>query len=177
MRLLLGIATATLLAACGSDTSDTSGPDGDPTTEPTTEQPSGPTSAPTDSPDGDGRLGELVVSWSEADHAGLGDIEPRLTSRLLASDAERAAYLAKLPAGIDTSEAEAVDLEESVIVAGAYGRCMEQGRVLGDPLRFEVYVAAEDQDTSCVWAPLEVEIWEVPREDVGTVPGELAEAG
>lgn len=116
-----------------------------------------------------------MATWSEAEYAALGDVDPPLTSRLLATDAERAAYLATLPAAIDTRAAEAVDLAESVIVAGAYGRCVEQGRVLADPLRFEVYVDPEDEGTSCVWAPLQVEIWEVPRADVGTVPDELAE--
>ena len=179
-RVLAGILTGMLLlAGCGSDPGSPDRPDSDPGSDHTTSPTNTPADTPTSEPSGtpsDGGLGVLVASWSEAEYAALGEVDPPLTSRLLATDAERAAYLAMLPTAIDTRAAEAVDLAESVIVAGAYGRCVEQGRVLAAPLRFEVYVDPEDEGTSCVWAPLQVEIWEVPREDVGTVPDELAEA-
>jgi len=131
-----------------------------------------------DSPDpGETReLGRLVATWSQAEYADLG-AAPRRASQLLSTDAERTAYLAGLPAGIDTAAARRIDLAESVIVAGAYPRCMEQGRVLADPLRFDVFVPAKDEGTVCVWAPMTVEVWEVPRADLDRVPEGLSEPG
>lgn len=49
---------------------------------------------------------------------------------------------------------------------GSYGRCMERSRVLAEDgeVWLDVYIPEEDQRTSCGWAPLQVEVWQVPRD-------------
>lgn len=114
-----------------------------------------------------GQVGSLVTRWSqtEYDNKELQAVADADTL-LLTDEAERDAWLATLPKALDGTPVAEVDLSKNLLVVGGYHRCMEQGRVLADPVRFTTYVAPEDRNTNCAWSPYTVEVWQVPLSEV-----------
>lgn len=119
------------------------------------------------------QVGSLVTSWSQAEHE-LSDLQALAAvdaTVLLADDAEREAWLAKVPKTIDTAPVAEVDLSKKLLVVGGYHKCMEQGRVLvtdsvRSKVRFTTYIPAEDRNTNCGWSPYTVEVWQVPLSEL-----------
>jgi hypothetical protein len=123
-------------------------------------------------PDGAEDVGSLVARWSQSDHEQLGEQYGDRPDGLVGSDAERDELLAVLPDGNESAAVRAVDLTDELLVVGSYHRCVEQSRVLvdGAEVWLDVYVAEEDQDTDCAQAPLQVEVWSVPRDELDAEP-------
>lgn len=119
-------------------------------------------------PDGAKEVGSRVARWSQGDHDRLSERYGDRSDGTVTTDAEREELLAALPDGRESAAVRAVDLEADLLVVGSYGRCMERSRVLAedDEVWLDVHVPEEDRQTSCGWAPLQVEVWEVSREDV-----------
>jgi len=123
--------------------------------------------------DGKEQLGTLLTSWSQGDYADIETVAPKGTL-VLADDADRDAFLAGvLDEGVDTDPVARADLRHSFLVLGAYAKCMQQSRVWMDDRRtavwFEDYVAREDRNTACAWSPITIDIWQLPRSDLGEV--------
>lgn len=122
-------------------------------------------------------VGAPIASWSEAEAEveGLSAVADSLTPAglLIVDDAARDAFVATLPHDVDGSVVERADLDASVLVVGAYPRCMELGQVFLDEgaarLWFEAAVAPEDEGVACEWSPLTVEAWAVPHDALGGV--------
>ncbi|WP_109507027.1 hypothetical protein [Nocardioides speluncae] len=120
----------------------------------------------------EGQVGSLVTDWSQAEY-GDSDLEALTNddTLLLTDEAERAAWLATLPKELDGAPVTEVDLSENLLVVGGYHKCMEQGRVVAEPdratVRFTTYIAPEDRNTNCGWAPYTVEVWQVPLSELG----------
>lgn len=118
------------------------------------------------------QVGSLVTSWSQAEHE-LTDLQTLAapgTTLLLTDDAERDAWLDKLPKAADGAAVAEVDLSKNLLVVGGYHKCMEQGRVVPEPdratVRFTTYVAPQDRNTNCAWSPYTVEVWQVPLSEL-----------
>jgi hypothetical protein len=134
-----------------------------------------------DGPGHGGReVGEHVARWTEADSGEEWTSEVRQRDPvLLATQAERDTWVATLPTAADhdavAAELAGVDLDEHVLVVGAYDRCTESSRVRlrtgddGPVLRFEVWT--DEPDTLCAWSPATLDAWAVPvSETDGVVP-------
>ncbi len=118
------------------------------------------------------QVGSLVTSWSQAEHE-LTDLQALAApddTLLLTDDAERDAWLDKLPKTADAAPVAEVDLSKNLLVVGGYHKCMEQGRVVPEPdratVRFTTYIAPEDRNTNCAWSPYTVEVWQVPLSEL-----------
>lgn len=104
-----------------------------------------------------------------------GDFEQTV---LVRDSDEREAFVADLPPSKDSSAIEAVDMDEHILVVGGSANCDRRGRVLTDGERTSVWFsdvdATPDQEIHCVWAPLTVQAWRVPLEQLdGAEPSEL----
>lgn len=143
-RLLVptGLAAAVLLAGCAS------------------------AGSPSNPPSGEERrqVGTLVSEWSES------TIDPDALARvagtrLILEEAEREALAVALAPDVRPDELDAVDLDQSVLVVGAYFRCDEHSVVsidgAGALLEFEVVKPAGD--VACEWSPLQVDVWSIDR--------------
>lgn len=113
------------------------------------------------------QVGSLVTRWSQTDYDSR-DLQAVATedALLLTDETERDAWLTTLPKSLDAAPVADVDLSENLLVVGGYHRCMEQGRVLTDPVRFTTYIAPEDRNTNCAWSPYTVEVWQVPLSEI-----------
>lgn len=113
------------------------------------------------------QVGSLVTSWSQAEleFSELKALTDDDTT-LLTTEAERDAWLAEVPKTVDSAPVAEVDLSENLLVVGGYSKCMEQGRVLTDPVRFTTYIEPEDRNTNCAAAPYTVEVWQVPLSEI-----------
>lgn len=158
----------------GDASSDPSDPtSGDASSDPTDE---GSASVPTDGqatndPTGTRVVGSLVVSWSEAD-VEADSLEAIRDTRLITDSAGRDAFVADLPVQLITPETSAVsgmDMDANVLVVGSFHDCAKAGQVVanatGTTLTYEVVVT---QNIECVWAPLTVQVWQVPRTDLAS---------
>jgi len=111
----------------------------------------------------------LVVAWSQGEHRDLVGGDPSVGARrttLIQTTADRARFVAGLPASIPTQERDvvsAVDLATHVIVVGVYANCAARSHITREDevVRF---VVDRDLDTRCAWAPIEVEVWSVARD-------------
>ncbi|GAA5156187.1 hypothetical protein GCM10023340_43340 [Nocardioides marinquilinus] len=107
----------------------------------------------------------LVDSWSQSEHERLGEVD--VEAQVIADDAARDALLADLPRSVDTSAVEAVDLYESVLVAGGYHRCTESSFVVLDDAGPRFEVDDGEPGVLCGWSPYTVDVWAVPRSALG----------
>lgn len=117
-------------------------------------------------------IGSLLTSWSEAidDRDAVSRFQGG--PRLVAESAELDAVIDLASPELDTNDIEGVDLNELVLVVGAFPECDELSSVEaaddGATLRFTVIKPDPDNPVDCEWSPLRVDVWEVPR-------GELAD--
>ncbi|MGY6502813.1 MAG: hypothetical protein ACXIVQ_18190 [Acidimicrobiales bacterium] len=109
-------------------------------------------------------VGTHVETWSEA-HLDRDAVESARGTFLVSHQGEREIYLDGVSPELDTSALEAVDLDTHLIVVGYLYRCDESSEVVAAPdgrtLEFRVVSPANPVD--CVWAPLEVVVWQVQR--------------
>jgi hypothetical protein len=123
--------------------------------------------------DGTDTVGTLVQSWSQGEDRQIQRYAPKDTL-VLADQVARDRFLAGLPADADREPTLAVDLSRNFLVLGSYHKCMDQSRVLMDSGRtavwFETFIPREDRNTNCVWAPLTVDVWAVPRDELAGTP-------
>lgn len=112
-------------------------------------------------------VGELLSSWSEADHAELGDLD-RTRPVLVVDDDDLDDVTAGWPAGVSLDGLD-VDLEASVLVVGAWARCTESSRVVVDDDRTTLTLQVVDprEQIACGWSPVRLEVWEVARSELG----------
>jgi hypothetical protein len=126
--------------------------------------------------DGKKKVGTLVQSWSQGEDREIQRYAPKTTT-VLADQVARDRFLARLPADADRESTLGVDLSRNFLVLGSYSKCMDQSRVWMDAGRtavwFETYIPREDRNTNCVWAPLTIDVWAVPRDELGETPVEL----
>ena len=109
-----------------------------------------------------------VATWSEAELAWIEDAKP-IETAILASDAEREAWLEDVPGDLGDDDSfdplREVDLDENFIVVGGYPRCTEHSVVTvsggGEKVAFEVQ---DDGVEECEWAPYTIDAWSVPLE-------------
>ncbi len=112
-------------------------------------------------------VGSLLAAWSEADDDAVGDVD-RQRPRLVEDDAALAALRADLPRSLDRSALD-VDLTSRVLVVGAWTRCQETARVVvaDDRTTLTFQVVDPEDDVACDWSPVQLEVWEVDRSDLG----------
>lgn len=111
-------------------------------------------------------VGTLLTGWSEAyddtDAVRRFEGEPRLVS----DQADLDAVVELASPELATDDIADADLDQVVLVLGAYPRCDESSTVEladdGATLRFIVTIP--DNPVDCVWAPLQVDVWAVPRD-------------
>jgi len=112
-----------------------------------------------------------LTSWSESTAHSRAERDewhdPQLRTRLVDTDEEREETIATLPSSVPTTEVErvrAVGLDESVIVLAVFAKCDETSRLVldGGILRLVI----ESGDAKCAWAPVQVEAWSMPRENL-----------
>lgn len=123
----------------------------------------------------DPTVGTLVQSWSQAqdeERPGVERLAPDFVGgRLITTEGAWKAFRQKLPASLRTQAARRalarVDLRDSVVVIGSYGKCTEVSSIIdhGDgTLEFHV---EGDPDTNCAWSPQQLEVWQVPLAETG----------
>lgn len=118
--------------------------------------------------------GERVAFWSQdhgPDPSALPDSED--FPLLLATAPERDDWINRAPEEFDMQAVAEVDLDEHVVVVGGYYRCMEHGSVWATGaghIWFEVVEPAGEEITDCEWSPYTVEVYAVPRAEVGAHP-------
>lgn len=184
---------ALTLAACGSasEPGSASAPSiatpPSPTSAGTTPRPAPSSPLPTGTPEGSstdgevpdfepgdggrGAIGTLVTTWSET--ADPRDAVESLPERaLLATEGERDEVLSPVADALAVADVMAVDLAESVVVLVSYADCNLRSRVVGGATSGTLRAVVEQAvagNVQCVWAPLTVDVWEVPHAALGDV--------
>ncbi|WP_199421678.1 hypothetical protein [Actinotalea solisilvae] len=112
-------------------------------------------------------VGRLVSSWSEADHAELGDLDR--TRPALVLDAEDLDDVTSRWPDDVTLDGLDVDLDAPVLVVGAWARCTESSRVVVDDDRTTLTLQVVDpqEQVACGWSPVRLEVWEISRSELG----------
>lgn len=162
LAALTGALVTALIAACSSTIDGTAQPpDNSPAARPTTGTPFDYL-----------LVGQLQQVWAQSTSAyaeatvSYADTHPQ--QLLLADQAAYDAWLADLPDAM-LAEASKVSLDEQVAVVGHYGKCMEQSAVFhlgAGQLVYDVWVAEEDEGTSCAWSPIQIELWVIDLTDL-----------
>lgn len=149
---IIGLVLALLFGGCG--TSATSGPS------------TGP--APTPDPEI-----ELVAGWSEADVPREVLEAVGTPDRVIHDDAGLEELVEAASPELDVSALRDIDLDEVVLVVGSYPRCGESSlvEVFGGGTGLRFLVVLDDGPVECVWAPLQVDVWSVPRAGLVDEPG------
>lgn len=113
-----------------------------------------------------------LTAWSEATATDQTQREewhdPQLRTRLVDTDEEREDAITALPSSVPTAEVarvRAVGLDESVLVIAVYAKCTETSRLVLDDGVLRL-VIDRDEGSVCGWAPVQVEAWSVPRENL-----------
>lgn len=125
--------------------------------------------------------GDKVASWTQAEDRPWIEEAMPIDQAVLASEADREAWLEEVPGGAGDDESfdalRGVDLSENFIVIGGYGRCTEESAVTvsgDDDVTFEV--RTEDEETNCEWMPYTIDAWSVPLEATGgAAPDEVGQ--
>lgn len=124
----------------------------------------GPSSSP-QSP----TVGAMHHSWSEADTDTVRDYDDATEDVVLVrTPQELQAWAAGLPSEMREGFT-APNLSGAVAVVGNYPKCMESSAVRSPAaaqVRFDVWIAPEDQGTACAWSPLQVEVYVVQLDEI-----------
>lgn len=143
------------VAGCGSETDDA--PDGG-------SPPQGsPTVTESESPPASPAQPHLVATWSEAQARDLaGWLRSHTEARLLAGN-QIDTFIAELPAALDPQELADVDAATTALLVAGFSECGNGGRAVieGDVVR---HVVRKLADHTCVWAPIRVQVFAVPRD-------------
>ncbi len=123
---------------------------------------------PTSEPERREEVGAVLVSWSEADHEELGEVD-RSGPLLVEDEATLDDVVAGWPDTLDTAALDDVDLDASVLVVDAWPRCQQWSRLLVDADRttLTVQVVEPRELVSCAWSPVRLDVWQVDRSDLG----------
>lgn len=111
-------------------------------------------------------VGTHVVTWSE-ETVDWDVLEPARGDRLIRTVEERDAYVELVEPGLDASALTAVDMDQHLLVVATWARCDEYAEVVlsADRSTLEIRVISESGgDVVCVWAPLQVAVWQIERD-------------
>ncbi len=117
------------------------------------------------------RVGTLVGHWSQSEAQGRPN-DYAGPPVLVTDPAGWQTAASRLPERLAADPALAGNaFETSVLVVGSYPRCREQSRVLdegGGRLVFEVH--NPEPNVSCVWSPLQIDVWRVDLSSLAARP-------
>lgn len=122
-------------------------------------------------------VGRIVQSWRQDSHLSLETLTGLVARNhpvLVVDAAQRTALRSRAP-DLDWSQVAGADLATSILVVGGYDNCMAASLVDFAPkekaLRFRV---SRDKKVNCAWAPYTVDVWAIPRSDLGGLePAEM----
>lgn len=119
-------------------------------------------------------VGSIVHSWSEgvsAEAPGvLAVARDHRQPRLITEKAQWRTFVDELPTSLRTAEAardiDRVTLKDSVVVIATYGKCTEVGHLESRGSGALHFGLTSDSNVNCVWAPTQLEVWQVHLDDL-----------
>lgn len=130
---------------------------------------------PGSDPAPDGAVGTRMAFWSEDrfDRADVAAAAPDDSVALLTDQVEFDAWLDTVAPDLAPGVVTGIDMDTHVVLVGSYARCVSHGMVQGTETGREsvlTFRVLKHEDVECVWAPLTVEVWSIPRADLAGVP-------